>query len=144
MSEVQYRPEWTKRIGHADSPPFTRERFNPLEVVASLFGGITWNCEPFVRYVPDLEPQYRIRRQQRHDGLCLFTNDFILQAMRPLLDRDSFYVPLGPCPPGHEAFYEVGDAKLISTFGRVEVPAGIVNGVRERIVIPVRCTFRPQ
>lgn len=116
---------------------FGKERFTLDDVMQSI--GVTFmdGCEPFITYDPTLKPQYRIIRQQSHDGTQMFTSQMLAQAMEPLLCGTSYYKPEPP-EAGMVPRYTVGKIKLAIAYGRVKLPAGEYPGQRERITIPVR------
>lgn len=115
---------------------FQKERFTLAEIMKILEASFDKGIEPFIKYDPTVKPQYRIIRQQSHDGTQIFTWEFLMNAMLPLFSRNSYYTPEPPIS-GHQPVYTIGKIRLVTVFGRVDVPAGRIWGQRERIVIPV-------
>ena len=100
------------------------------------------NMPEHVRYDPNVEPQYFLRRGTRHDGTRYFTLELIERALLELANGTTCYLPL--CNPGRPVHihYTVGRIKFISLHSMVELPVGKRMGQRERIVIPVRCELK--
>ncbi len=118
---------------------FWRERFTLTEVM-ELFH-LHFESEPFIRFDPRLDYQYRIIRTQAHDGTLIFTRELIAKAMLPLFHRASYFKPMGEPLADQERIYTIGNVRLARVYGMVDVPAGRIQGVRESIVIPVRCEY---
>jgi hypothetical protein len=110
-----------------------------------LFSMLNWHwvegAHKHIIYNPHLVPQYRIIRQQAHDGTSIFTWEMVQKAMWVLASQNSFYGPDGPPPEGFHMEYEVGTTKLFSMFGTVDINGNKMWGQRQRLIIPVRSKF---
>jgi len=109
-----------------------REWINPLECLKER--GI--DASEWLTFDPHVVPQYRIIRQQSHDGLVAFTEQMIGEVLDGLATRTSFYKPDGP--PARPPKYIVGWLRLAVAYGKVDLPCGRYPGQRERITLPVR------
>ena len=91
---------------------------------------------------PKFVPQYRIRREVHHDGTFVFSKELMQTAISNLLDKTSYYVPMGSPGVGViDIRYFIGKTRWIKTVGMVKLPCGYIQGVKERVVIPVRCEY---
>jgi|GEM_PF-5842788 len=115
---------------------FRKQRLTLDSVMEKIGVSFKDGCEPFIAYDPTVQPQYRIIRQQAHDGTLMFTQQLLTEALRPLLLRTSFYKPEPPAP-GYVPRYTVGEIKLATVLGRVDLRHGARPGQKERITIPV-------
>lgn len=131
-----------------------RERFNPLEYLASREFTVSRGdvnemrrLRPeelaHIRFDPEIVPEYRIIRGTRHDGTMLFTEELIGNALMPLVNRESYYRRTKPADWStvRDIRYVVGLARLATAYGTVDLPVGRYPGQRERITIPVRCEY---
>jgi hypothetical protein len=119
---------------------FRKERLTLDEVMRSV--GAEWTGEPHIAFDPNLKHQYRIIRQQSHDGTQIFTCQMMEDALMNLFRRNSYYAPMGLPAEDVDIFYTVGPIRLVTVHGKVNLPAGRYPGQRERITIPVRCEYR--
>ncbi len=108
---------------------------------AMKFIGAYWTGSPHILFDPKLKPQYEIRRQSAHDGTLLFSMELIRDAMMPLFSRESFYKPMGEFSDKQIPEYTIGAIRVIGVYGQVNVPAGRIHGMRERVIIPVQCRY---
>lgn len=94
----------------------------------------------YISFDADVKPQFRIIRASRHDGTLLFVEQLVWEALGPLVERRCWYAPDVPADPATVASirYTVGRARIVSVFGLVDLPCGMVPGERQRITIPVR------
>ena len=111
-----------------------REWINPLDFL-ERYKGIT-DASQWITVDPNVTPQYRIIRQQVHDGCVDFTADLVMQALWPLVLRESYYAPDGV--PEVLPHYVVGMVRLAVAYGTVDLPVGRYPGQRERLTLPVR------
>ena len=100
-----------------------------------------WTGKPHITYDPTVKHQYRIIRQQSHDGTLMSTYNLIQNALSTLFNRSSYYVPMGVVPEDCDVIYTVGTIKIATVFGSVDLHCGRYPGQRERITIPVRCEY---
>lgn len=119
---------------------FRKERLSLEDIMKILEA--EWTGEPHITYDPDLVPQYKIVRQQSHDGIQMFTWQMIRDSMLNLFHMNSYYKPMGIPPSDCSIHYTVGTIRLVTVYGYVDLPAGRYPGQRERIVIPVTCEYR--
>lgn len=114
-----------------------KQRFTLDSAMSAVGCKFPEGSTPWVTYDPAMKPQYRIIRQQSHDGTLLFTRELLMNALTPLLLRTSYFMQE---PPGPEMVphYIVGEIKLLTVFGMVSLPVGEYPGQRERVIIPVR------
>lgn len=119
---------------------FEKERFSLDDIMKILEA--KWTGNPHITYDPSLVPQYRIIRQQSHDGTQIFTLDLIRDSMMHLFTMNSYYKPMGLPPEDCYVQYTVGTIRLVTVYGTVDIPAGRYPGQRERIIIPVTCEYR--
>lgn len=106
--------------------------------------GARWNGDPNIRFLRRIRPQYRVRRQSKHDGALWASIELLKHAILPLVRRESYAKVEGFTPNDaimRSANYLIGTIYVIRWYGRVTVPAGTIDGVRERVVIPVRVAF---
>ena len=115
-----------------------REWINPLDYIRDQMG--IAEAGEWITFDPKVDYQYRIIRQQSHDGLVAFTEELIARALLPLVTRTSFYKPAGE--PDKFRHYVVGWLRLATAYGMVDLPCGRYPGQRERLTIPVR-TIEP-
>ena len=115
---------------------FKKEQLNLDKAMRVLGLQFKPGAEPFIKYDPDLKPQYRIIRQHSHDGLLMYTRQLLSDAMGPLLDQTSFFKSEPPAD-GMTPIYTIGKIRLVTVFGRVKFHAGEYPGQRERVTIPV-------
>ena len=119
---------------------FRKERLSLEDVMKILEA--EWTGDPHITYDPDLVQQYKIIRQQSHDGTQMFTWQMIRDSMLNLFHMNSYYRPMGLPPEDCYIHYTVGTIRLVTVHGYVDLPAGRYPGQRERIVIPVTCEYR--
>lgn len=99
--------------------------------------------EPYIVFDPKVDYQYRIIRRHAHDGLWMFTDQLLLDCLMLLLQRQSYYKPMGPPDRSREApFYTIGYIRRAVVYGDVDLPCGRVMGCRESWTIPVKCEYR--
>lgn len=107
--------------------------------------GLEWSGteqDKFIKYDPKLKHQYVIRRGSTHDGTLVFTIELIHKALINLLNKSSYYKPMGECPEGMKPVYTIGKIRRYGIYGNVDLPIRPnVPGVRERIAIPVRVEY---
>ncbi len=94
----------------------------------------------WITYDPSIEPQYHIRRGSRHDGTLIFTIEVMREALKPLMERTSFYKP-EPSPVGKAARYIIGQITRTIEYGEQDLPVGRYPGLHEIIDIPVRVLY---
>jgi hypothetical protein len=121
---------------------FRKERLSLDEIMGWMRASYTGPGEFWIKYDPKVKPQYRIIRQQSHDGTQFFTNELFYTAMDPLFQRTSYFTPEPP-KEGMRPIYTIGVIRLVTVHGMVDVPAGRFPGQRERLVIPVRVEWEP-
>jgi hypothetical protein len=92
----------------------------------------------FLKYDPDVIPQYRIRRCSTHDGTLLFSIELMVNALYPLVTLASYFKLDGVPPDGAQMKYTVGRIRRWGAYGRVDLPAGRFPGMVEAVSIPVR------
>lgn len=80
---------------------------------------------------------YDIIREVSHDGTLYFTIELITRAISPLIYKQSFLVGDEPSDM-NKVRYVVGDISICSVFGRMDINGINMNGVRQRIRIPVK------
>lgn len=121
---------------------FTREKLNPVEMAARLGSELPGH----IKFDPSLKmnhAQYKIIRQQSHDGTGVFTNQLLMDALLPLVNICSYYKPSPPDPTRTviAVKYTIGYLWLTTVFGQVDLSAGCYPGLLERVRIPVICEF---
>lgn len=94
---------------------------------------------PFITFNPEIKHQYEIRRYCSHDGTYFFSLELLTTAFEPLCNKRSYYKPYGIPLKGVK--YTVGFIKRFGVFDNVDLPVGKCPGVRECVVIPVRCDY---
>lgn len=108
------------------------------------FAGLEWveGATPRITFDPSLRKQYRIIARHSHDGTLLFTIKLVQEQLWRMIAGVSYYKPMGEPEPDQEVHYTIGHARVARVFGMVNLPAGRYPGIRESIVIPVRCEYR--
>jgi hypothetical protein len=99
---------------------------------------------PHVTYDPALQPQYRIRRQTTNDSTLIFLMEMIERALLPLINCETYYLPMRLPEEGFVPQYTVGRIKLATVFGMVDLPCGRYSGQRQRLVIHVSVRYVPK
>jgi len=98
-----------------------------------------------ITYEPQMkgsEREYWRREQSTHDGTLWYTIELFERLLMPLMNRESYYKPT--FEKGmivREIKYTIGKIRHMTLFGKVELPCGVFDGQRERLVMPVRCTY---
>lgn len=121
---------------------FRRTRLSLDEAFTFIGAELLIGKLPHITYDKNVNHQYRIRRQQSHDGTVMFTREMLSKMLYNLATMQSFYKPLGEPPANCDVIYTIGEIKIITTFGNVDLPAGNYPGQRERMSIPVKCEYR--
>ncbi len=119
---------------------FHKNRFT-LEDLMKIFN-LEFKDEPFIHYDPKVDWQYQIVREIKHVGTKAFEYDFMLNALMPLLQRNSHY-RAEPPKENMLPVYTVGQIKMATVYGQVDLPIGRYPGERQRIRIPVRVDWVP-
>lgn len=120
---------------------FRKERLTLAQ--AAGIAGVPEFFYPHITFDPAAEPQYRIREQSTDDSTLIFTVGMIERALLPLINCQTYYLPMGLPAEGFVPQYTIGRIKLATVFGKVDLPCGRVNGIRQRIVIPVSVRYAP-
>ena len=94
-----------------------------------------------VSYDPGVEQQYFLRRGARHDGTRIFTIELLGRALLELANGTTYYKPMGAPSTARQIRYTIGRIRFISCEQMVDLPCGRQPGLRERVVIPVRCEW---
>lgn len=84
--------------------------------------------------------QYEIIREVIHDGTLLFEVDLIKTALNPLIYKTSYFKSLDTNNVS-DVRYIIGDIRLCTVFGYVNINGKKFIGEKQRIIIPVICEF---
>lgn len=99
---------------------------------------------PHVTFDPEMEPQYHIRRGSTNDSTLILQIELIERALLPLINCETYYLPMGLPDEGFVPQYTVGRIRLATVFGMVNLPCGRYSGQRQRLVIPVSVRYAPK
>ncbi len=120
---------------------FKKEYVNPESVCVNMMGIA---LPEHITINPNLTKktgaQYEIIRGSSHDGTLLFTCQLLAKCMEPVVNKKSYWK--GQNLEGvKDVKYEIGVISMATVFGRVKVPAGEINGERQRVRMAVKCTL---
>ena len=82
--------------------------------------------------------QYDIIRQSSHDGTALFTLELLVDAVKGLINKESYFKS-DNIDNVFDIEYEIGLISMVSVFGKVDLPCGNFRGMKQRVRIPVKC-----
>lgn len=95
-------------------------------------------ADKYVKYNPNVDKQYEIIRESRHDGTLIFTKQLILEVMKPVLLQTSYWTLMGePQEDVKEIHYEIGDIDLESTYNESGFPFSTTDVMK----MPVKCKY---
>jgi hypothetical protein len=123
---------------------------NPEEQIPHLFKFEGVDIKNFklghIKYDESLDDNfdYQIIRTRSHDGTMLFTMQTIGEVLEPLVKKESYCkkdLTEDQLKDVIDIEYTVGNIKIESTHGKVNVPAGEISGITETVSIPVRCKY---
>lgn len=80
--------------------------------------------------------QFEVIRTLNHDGTLAFSKEVLSKAIDAILGKTCYYAPEG-YDGVIDRTYIVGDVTITKQFMQVELPIGVVPGVRETVRIPV-------
>jgi hypothetical protein len=92
----------------------------------------------------DNDYDYQIIRSSSHDSTLIYTMENISRALEPLVNKTTYCkkdLTEDQLQDILDIEYMVGNIKIESEYGTVEVPAGRISGVIETVSIPVRCKY---
>ena len=133
---------FVKRVGGVRQ--YSRRFFSLDEAMQMI--GASWVGEPHITYDPAVDYQYRIIRRQSSDGTLTHFYWLLLEALKNLFERTSYYKPMGERVRGQDVRYIIGRIRHAEVFGRVKLACSethLYPGKRESITIPVRCEYAP-
>jgi hypothetical protein len=125
------------------------EIINPLEMISNILvangypenlrvGHITYDKNVNSDY------DYQMIRDSSHDGTFLFTQRVIDKALLPLINRSTYCtntITEEELKNVKEFNYTIGDIKLVTEYGDVNLPIGKRSGVTNTVYIPVKCEY---
>ena len=115
---------------------FQRERLSLTEAFERI-GYPELVAIPWIKQDANVKPQYRIIRASKHDGTLVFSSDLLVDALKNLVYRRSYYKQEPP-REGLLPMYTIGTIRRCVVHGMVDLPCGRYPGQRERVTIPVR------
>jgi hypothetical protein len=92
----------------------------------------------------DNDYDYQIIRSSSHDSTLIYTMENISRALEPLVNKTTYCkkdLAEDQLQDILDIEYMVGNIKIESEYGTVEVTAGRISGVIETVSIPVRCKY---
>lgn len=115
---------------------------NGLSNVGMLKG---WNGSfpYYIKYEPDVKQQYFRREQTSHDGTHLFSYELDAKLMMPIIKCESFFKTIPQPSEDHIPIYTIGDILRLVHYQNINVPAGKIFGMVERLVMPVKVDWLP-
>ncbi|MGZ9868226.1 hypothetical protein ACU3L3_07365 [Priestia endophytica] len=125
----------------------TVQILNPLELISNILEKSGYGKNVRVGHIEydknvNSEYQYHVIETTSHDGTMLFSQQAIDKALLRLVNKQTAYkLTLPEDKEVKDVSYTVGDVKLESEFGEVDLPSGKHAGVKETIKIPVRCEY---
>lgn len=94
-----------------------------------------------ITHDPNVDYEYRIIREQSHDGTSSFTHELIAKILMLLLNKATSAVQSYPTAPVKDIHYTIGNLRIDRNYGPVKLSFGTYPGVTEVISLPVRCKY---
>lgn len=121
---------------------------DPLKLIKQFWPEMYWpGVETnHITYDPNMKKgDYSIVRECGHDGTLIFTSEMFQKGLNGIVNQQSYYKPTEP--DWNKVIginYVIGPMRHVIVFGMLKLGISktrLYPGQRERIRIPVKCTY---
>lgn len=122
---------------------FSKQRINPLEFINNYYSSAYTN---HITYNPNMKSDERdiwMVRQASSDGTLIFTIELLASIVEPLLKMQTFCKTTEPEDWSEVSHieYTIGDIRLSTVYGQVQLGIGEYPGQKERARMPVAVRY---
>jgi hypothetical protein len=116
---------------------------NPMDIFGGPLSGNDISHITYDESMKFADREYYMVKESTHDGTLLFTQNMLINLLLPLILKTTCFKMTMPANVKlvKNIKYTVGKIRHAIVFGRFDINGVMMCGLRESVVIPVRCEY---